>query len=139
MRAQAVVHAAAESEQGRQPVTGDVEAVGVVIDGRVTVGRRRVGEHEDAGGNGDRRKLDVFGGLADRTENTWVIAHELMNGVGGQFGMLAEQRPLAGVFALHLYRCDQLAAGCVRTEPVPLAPSGCGWCMCPRPAMWRPT
>ena len=42
---QAVVNAAAEREHGRRPLAGDVEAVGVVIDGGVAVGGGGVDNH----------------------------------------------------------------------------------------------
>ena len=38
VRTEAVVHAAAEGQDGRRAVAGDVEAVGIVVDRRVAVG-----------------------------------------------------------------------------------------------------
>jgi hypothetical protein len=60
--------ATTEREHGRS-FAGDVEAVGLVVDDRVAVGRGGVGEHQRAGGNGDPGVLDVAGGPADGAEN----------------------------------------------------------------------
>ena len=47
--AEAVVNAAAERQHGRRPLAGDVEAVGVVVDGGVAVGGGGVDDHHRAG------------------------------------------------------------------------------------------
>ena len=46
MRAEALVGTAAEGQHGRRAVAGDVEAIGLVVDGWVTVGCGGVGDDE---------------------------------------------------------------------------------------------
>ena len=105
------MNAAAEAQHGRRICAGDVEAVGIVVDGRVAVGRGSVGEHERAGGNSDLRELDVFGGLAHGRENDRAMAHELLDGLRCELGMLSQEGPLLGVVAQDLHGGGQLIAG----------------------------
>src|SRR5262249_38347529 len=63
--ADAVMHAAAEVQDGRWVLTGDVEALGVLVDVGVAVGAGGVGSHQGTGGNVDSGQFDVFGGSPD--------------------------------------------------------------------------
>ena len=57
---EAVVDAAAEAKHGRRTITSDVESVRIGVDGRIAVGRRRVGSHSRAGRDRHPTEFDVF-------------------------------------------------------------------------------
>ena len=59
---EAVVHAAAEGRYRRGRLAGDVQVVGTVVDGRVAVGGRGVGEDERARRDEDAAEFDVLDG-----------------------------------------------------------------------------
>ena len=58
------MHAAAEGQQGRGRLAGDVQAFGIVVDRRVAVGGRRVGDDVGARRDKDAAEFDVFDGDA---------------------------------------------------------------------------
>ena len=90
VRAEAIVHATPEGEHGWWIFSSDIEAVRVVVDARVPVGRRGVGQHEGSGGDADPGQFDVLGGSPDGAEYDWVVTHHLVDRVGCQFGMLGK-------------------------------------------------
>ena len=90
---------------------GDVEAVGVVVDGGIAVGGGGVGHHVRAGGDHDAVEFDVLDSLADGAENDRAMAHELLDGLRRELGMLGQQRPLVGVVAELLHGGGHLIAG----------------------------
>ena len=61
VRAEAVVDAAAEGQDGRCRLSGDVEAVRFVVDGGIAVGREGVHIDEGARGEGESVEVDVLG------------------------------------------------------------------------------
>lgn len=65
VRAKAVVDAPTEGQDRRRRFAGDVEAVGIVVDGGITVGRKGIHEDERAGGEGVSADLDVFSHSAE--------------------------------------------------------------------------
>ena len=105
------MRAAAEGEHGPWAVAGDVEAVGVVVDVGVAVGGGGVGQDDRAGRDDDPAEFDVFCGHADAGEDDRGVAHGLLHGVGCQFGMFGQQRPLVGMIAEDLHGGAQLIAG----------------------------
>jgi hypothetical protein len=111
VRAQAIVRTTAERQDGCRRLAGDVEPVGIVVCGRVMVGRGDVGHYERAGRNDDLTQLDVFARHSDEGENDWGITHQLVDRVAGQLGTPAQQCPLVGVVMQEVNRCCQLVAG----------------------------
>jgi DNA-binding CsgD family transcriptional regulator len=105
------VNAAAEREHGRRPLAGDVEAVGIVIDGGVAVGGSGVDNHVRAGGNPHAVEFDILHSLADCAENDRAVAHELLDCLRCELGMLSKEGPLFGVVAQILHGGGQLIAG----------------------------
>ena len=102
---EAVVNAAAERKHGRRPLAGDVEAVGVVVDGGVAVGGGGVDNHQRAGRYPHAVEFDILGSLAHGGENDRAVTHELVDGFGRQFGMLGEEGPeVVGVVGEDLHR-----------------------------------
>ena len=94
-----------------RPLAGDVEAVGIVIDGGVAVGGGGVDDHVRAGGHPHAVEFDILDGLADGAENDRVMAHELLDCLRCEFGMLSQEGPLLGVVAQILHGGGQLIAG----------------------------
>ena len=62
VRSEAVVHAAAEGQHGWWGVTGDVEAIGIVVDGGVAVGRGGIDDDQRPGRDGGPAQCDVVDG-----------------------------------------------------------------------------
>lgn len=62
VRSEAEVHARVEGQDGRQSLAGDVEAVGVIVDRRITFGCSGIRENHYAGGKDDPGELDILSG-----------------------------------------------------------------------------
>ena len=69
MCTKAVVHAAPEGEDGWWCGAGDVETIRIVVNGRVAVGRRRVGDDERARWDAYTPEFHVVGGFAQAGED----------------------------------------------------------------------
>ncbi len=57
-----------------------------------------------------RLELDVLDSLADGAENNRAVAHELLDCLRRELGMLSQQGPLLRVIAQILHGCGQLIA-----------------------------
>ena len=109
--AQAVVHAAAEGQYRRCSLAGDVDAVRVVVDRRITVGRSGIHHDHRAGGEEVAVELDVLDDQAKGSAGDRRVAHGLLDRAHRQFGVLLEQLPLLRVLAQHVHRGGHLVAG----------------------------
>ena len=90
---------------------GDVEAVGIVVDGGVAVGRGAVDDDERAGRDGDPGEVHVVDGQAHGAEADRGVAHGLRDRHRREFGMLGQQCPLVGMVTEGVHCCGQLIAG----------------------------
>ena len=111
MGTEAVVHAAAERLDRWGAHAADVETVGVVADRGIPVGRPSVDDDYCAGGDFDAGDFDILDCGAQRDEGDRRMADELLDGIDRQLRMPAQECPLVGVIAQHVYRRTQLEAG----------------------------
>ena len=102
-------------KHGRRPLAGDVEAVGVVVDGGVAVGGGGVDNHQRAGRHPHAAEFDILDSLAHGGENDRAVTHELVDGFGGQFGMRASRAHWSGWSHRTCTGGGQLVAGGVGT------------------------
>ena len=109
--AQAVVHAAAEGQYRRRAFAGDVDAIGVVVDARIAVGRSGIDQHHRARREDVAVELGVLDHQAQGAARDRRVAHGLLDGVHGQVGIVSQQLPLLGMLAQHLHRSGHLVAG----------------------------
>ena len=91
-------------------LSGDVEAIGVVVDGGIAVGRGSVGKDQCASRDDDPGEFDIIEGSAERCRKRRAMTHGLLDGIARQLGMLGQQCPLVGVIAQYLHRGGQLIA-----------------------------
>ena len=95
--AQAVVHAAAERQDRRWALAGDVDAVRIVVDGGITVGRS--GIHQDPWclrGRCSRPIVDVVDDDAQGAALDRRMAHGFLDRAHRQFGLLRSSSHCSG-------------------------------------------
>ena len=85
--AQAVVHPAAEGQYRRRPLTGDVDTIGIVVDGRIAIGRSGIHQHHGASRKDIATEFDVVDHEAKGPAGDRRVAHGLLHRVHGSSGL----------------------------------------------------
>jgi hypothetical protein len=71
-------------------MSGDVEAIRIVVDSGIAVGRGGAGNNKGAGWDGEPVELDIFDGQTDGIEGDREMPHGLLDGIRRQLGTLGQ-------------------------------------------------
>ena len=108
------MHAGTEGLHWVRAIASDVELVGFVVDGGIPIGRGGVGDDQCAGRDHDSGEFHILEGDAQGAPGDRGVSHGFLDRIGGQLGVLGQQRPLVGVIAEHLHRGGELVSSGVR-------------------------